>query len=56
MKISKEKLLKKGNKSLAAGGLLSIGVLACPSGPCIFCAAPSLLLMANGLLAKIRKR
>ena len=53
MKISKENLMKKGNESLAAGGLLALGAAACPTGPCPACICPSLLFLINGLREKL---
>jgi len=53
MKISKENLMKKGNESLAAGGLLALGAAACPTGPCPAYICPSLLFLINGLREKL---
>jgi len=50
MKISKEKILKKGNESLAAGGLLGVGAVACP---CPTCICSSLLFLINGIREKL---
>ena len=49
MKISREKLLKKGNESLAAGALFSLSSVACP---CPVCIGSALLFLANGVREK----
>ncbi|MCX6771836.1 MAG: hypothetical protein NTX79_07310 [Candidatus Micrarchaeota archaeon] len=46
-------LMKKGNESLAAGGLLALGAAACPAGPCPACIGPSLLFLINGIREKL---
>lgn|GEM_PF-5941605 len=46
--------MKKGNGSLAAGGLLALGSAACPMGPCPGCLWPSLVFIANGMMEKFR--
>jgi len=50
MKISKERLLKKGNESLAAGALLGVGAAACP---CPTCIGASLLFLLNAIREKL---
>jgi len=50
MKISKEKLLKKGNESLAAGALFSLSSVACP---CPVCIGSALLFLLNGIRDKL---
>lgn len=50
MGASKEKLLKNGNESLAAGALLGVGAVACP---CPFCIGTSLLFLINGIREKL---
>ncbi|MCX6770777.1 MAG: hypothetical protein NTX79_01855 [Candidatus Micrarchaeota archaeon] len=50
MKISKEKLMKKGNESLAVGALFSLSSVACP---CPVCIGSSLLFLINGIREKI---
>jgi len=45
--------MKKGNESLAAGGLLALGAAACPAGPCPACIGSSLLFIINGIREKL---
>lgn len=50
MKLPAEKLLKKGNESMALGGLFALSSAACP---CPACIGASLLFIANGLKEKL---
>jgi hypothetical protein len=50
MKISKEKVLKMGNDSMAVGALFSLSSVACP---CPVCIGTSLLFIINGIREKL---
>ena len=50
MKISRERILKKGNESVAAGALFSLSSVACP---CPVCIGSALLFLINGIREKL---
>jgi len=50
MAFSKDKLLKKGNESLAIGSLAALGSVACP---CPICIGSAALFILNGIREKI---
>ena len=50
MKILREKVLKKGNESLAAGAIFTISAATCP---CPICIGSSVIFIANGLREKL---
>lgn len=50
MGVSKEKLLKRGNESLAAGALFGLSSFACP---CPVCIGSALLFIGNSIKEKI---
>jgi len=50
MGTTKEKLLKRGNESMAAGALFALSSAACP---CPFCIGTSALFLINGIREKL---
>ena len=50
MGVSRDRLLKRGNESLAAGALFSLSSVSCP---CPVCIGSALLFIANGIREKL---